>query len=362
MLTTVNVNDPQAVKRWATSLAADVARMEYFDKFTGTSENSIIHQRTELEEDAGDTIKFDLSMRMRGKPTFGDNLIEGKEESLTFYQDQIMIDQVRKGASAGGKMSRKRTLHDYRQIAKQRESEYMAEWLDEVKFMYISGAVGANEDNLADGAFAGNAITAPDATHLLFAGAAVSKATLTATDKMDVLTIERATTRTTMMNAVNPDAVQMRPVNIDGAKHYVMVMSPFQSYDLRTSTGDLGWSKIAQAAAAAEGRKSPIFQGGLGMINNTVLHEHRNVRRFKDYGAGGNVSAARAILLGRQAAVEAYGTAGAGTRFSWVEKKFDADNQIAIYCGAILGFKKTTFNGYDFGVLAIDTAAKDPNA
>ena len=35
-----------------------------------------------------------------------------------------------------------------------------------------------------------------------------------------------------------------------------------------------------QAAAAAEGRKNPIFQGGLGMYNNVVLHEHQAVIRM----------------------------------------------------------------------------------
>lgn len=361
MQTTVSVNDAKAVKRWATGLAVDVARLEYFTKFTGVGENNIIEQKTDLETDAGDEIKFDLSMRLRKKPTFGDARVEGKEEDLTFYSDKILIDQVRKGVSAGGRMSRKRTLHDYRAIAKTRESEYMAEWMDELKFIYLSGGFGINEDAIVDAAFAGNSITAPDTSHLIYGGAATSKASMIASDKMDVLTIERATTRTSMMNAVNPDAVKMQPVNIDGGKHFVLVMSPFQSYDLRTSTGDLGWSKIAQAAATSEGRKSPIFKGGLGMINNAVLHEHSNVRRFSDYGAG-TVAAARALLLGRQAGVEGYGSAGKGSRFTWVEKLLDADNELAIYCGVICGFKKSTFNGYDFGVIAVDTAAKDPNA
>lgn len=362
MQTTVAVGDPKAVKRWATALAVDVAKNEYFTKFSGTGENNIIQQKTDLEDDAGDEIKFDLSMRLRQKPVFGDARIEGKEENLTFYSDKVLIDQVRKAVSAGGRMSRKRTLHDYRAIAREREGEYMAEWMDELKFVYLSGALGINEDALLDAAFAGNSITAPDATHLLYAGAAQSKATLQATDKMSVNLVERASTRTTMMNAVNPNAVQMRPVTVEGGKHFVLVMSPFQSYDLRTEAGDQGWSKIAQAAAAAEGRNSPIFKGKLGMINNVILHEHSNVRRFNDYGVGANVPAARALLLGRQAGVEAYGSAGRGSRYTWVEKLLDADNEVAIYCGVICGFKKSTFNNLDFGVLALDTAAKDPNA
>ena len=76
-----------------------------------------------------------------------------------------------------------------------------------------------------------------------------------------------------------------------------------------TSVTTIPKHDIADASLAAEGRKNPIFMGGLGMINNTVLHKHRNVIRFSDYGSGSNVLAARALFMGRQAAVVAYGTA-----------------------------------------------------
>lgn len=363
MLTNIGVNDPKAVKRWATSLATDTEKMSYFaTRFVGDSENSIIERKVGLEDSAGDTITFDLSMRLRGGMTYGDDVVEGSEEELKFYSDQVMIDQARKGASAGGRMSRKRTLHDLRKIAKSRTSEYIAEWMDEGFFVYLSGtAAGINQDAKFTGEFAGNAIQAPDADHLIYGGAATSKATLAATDKMSVALIERLAVKPSMMNAVNPDVVKMSPVTVDSAKRFILLMSPFQGHALRTETGDLSWSRIQQALATSEGRNSPIVKGGFGLINNMVLHEHESVRRFNDYGAGNNVSAARALLLGRQAGVVAYGASGSGTRMTWVEKMFDADNQVAIYCGVICGFKKTRFNGKDFGVCAVDTAATDPN-
>ena len=108
-------------------------------------------------------------------------------------------------------------------------------------------------------------------------------------------------------------------------------------------------------------RQNPLFKGGLGMINNVVLHEHENVRRFKDYGVGGDVEAHRALFMGRQAGVLAYGSGGTGTRFYWREEEKDAGNQVAIYAGVIAGAKKTRFGGKDFGVIAVDTASKNPN-
>jgi len=364
MQTAIGVGDPKAVRRYATTLARDTDKMTYFNKFIGQGENNVIERKVDLEDAAGDTITFDLSMRLRGGMTLGDNRVEGNAEALTFYSDEVKIDQARKGVSGGGRMTRKRTIHNIRKIAKDRAAEYSAQWLDEGYFAYLSGDAGfqaINQDRLFDAPFAGNAIEAPDADHILYGGTAVSKATLTTADKMSVRLLERVAVKPSMMNAVNPDVIRMTPVRVASDNCFVVLMNQFQSYDLRTETGDISWSKISQALATSEGRSSPIVKGGLGKINNLLLHEHESVLRFNDYGAGNDVSASRALLLGRQAGIVAYGSGGNKSRFSWVEKLTDADNQVEIYCGMIGGFKKSRFNGHDFGVCAVDTYAADPN-
>ena len=260
-------------------------------------------------------------------------------------------------------MTRKRTSIDLRKTAKNRLSDYWSMFMDEMMFMYLSGARGVNEDFIVGTSYAGragNAFQAPDSGHLLYPGSVTSKATMTATDKMSRQLIERAQTKSTMLQAKDPESANMVPVSINGEDHYVCVMSPFQEYDLRVDTGTNGWMEIQKAAAAAEGRNNPIFKGGLGMISNVVLHSHRNAIRFSDYGAGSNVAAARALFLGRQAGVCAYGTSG-GMRWSWKEETKDYGNEPTVAAGGIFGFKKTQFNNKDFGVLSLDTAAADPN-
>ena len=364
--TNIGVGDTKAVRRWGTSLAKDTEKQSYWGKFIGTGENNVIERKVELESDAGDTVQFDLSMRLRGGVVTGDKRVEGTTSNLTFYTDEIKIDQARKGVDTGGRMTRKRTLHNLRSISRDRVSEYMAQWIDEAYFAFLSGDAGLtaiNEDRVFNEAdFAGNTLQAPDTYHHVFPNSVTSKAALAATDKMSVALIEKVSTIPRMLNAKNPDVVNMTGVTIDGGRHFVMLMNPWQAHDLRTETGDLSWSKIAQAAAAAEGRKSPIFRGGLGMVNKTVLHEHESVLRWNDAGAGEDVAMARSLFMGRQAGVVAYGTAGNGTRMTWYEQEADAGNRVEIYCGAILGMKKSRFNGYDFGVVAVDTAARDPNA
>ena len=362
--TIIAFGDPKAQKKWSANLAVDTRKKSYFEnRFIGVDDNNIIQRKTELESDAGDTISFDLCVQMRNKPTYGDARLEGKEESLKFYTDQVIIDQVRHAASAGGKMSRKRTAYDMRMIAKNRLGDYFARLVDELFFMYLSGARGINQDFIEDTSytgFAGNSFTAPDSAHLIYGGSATSKASLTNSDKMTVTVVEKAVTKAMMMQALDPNVANMVPVTNGSDDQYVMIVSPFQEFDMRTNTTTGQWLDIQKAAAAAEGRNNPIFKGALGMINNTVLHKHRNVVRFNDYGAGANLDASRALFLGRQAAVVAYGTAG-GLRYSWEENTKDYGNEPTVASGFIGGIKKTVFNGKDFGVISIDTYAKDPN-
>lgn len=366
--TIVGLNDPKAVKKYSAALAVDTARKSYFaKKFTGKGEETQmpIMLLTELENDAGEYISYDLSMQLKMEPIEGDCEQEGTEEKLTFYTDGLYIDQARGGVNTGGRMTRKRTLHKLRKVSRARQSDWWARVFDEVQFMYLSGARGANSDFVFPTTYTGratNAFSAPDSSHILYGGDATSKATLDATDKMGLGLIDRAVAKADMMGGGTTGIPKIQPIMIDGEPHFVCVMNPWQEYDLRTASTSAGtWIDIQKAAAAAEGRKSPIFKGGLGMYNNVVLHKHQAVIRFEDYGSGANVAAARALFLGRQAGSMAFGSAGSGLRFDWHEETRDNGNQVVMTTHSIWGFKKCTFNGYDYGIVAIDTAAKDPS-
>lgn len=367
MRTTVGINSAQAVKRWSAELAIQTSANAYFTKFEGDGKNSIIQRKSDLTQGAGDEIRFDLRMGLRGDVTEGDNVIEGNEENLTFKQDKVRIDQVRKAADSGGRMSKQRTLFDLRTEAKNAVAEYLAEWTDEMKFVYLSGTAPGtymNQDAKFKREFADNPVEAPDLAHLAYGGTATSKATLEATHIMTRSTVERINVMPEMMQATDStgNTVTMQPVSIEGGKYFVLLMSPFQAHDLRNEKGELSWADVQKAAAGAEGSKNALFKGNLGMIGEAVLHKHKSVRRFKNYGAGSNVEAHRALYMGSQAGVLAYGNGnGKSGRYSWVEKPHDAENSIAIYGGCIQGFKKTRFEGTDFGVIAVDTASKSPN-
>jgi len=137
-------------------------------------------------------------------------------------------------------------------------------------------------------------------------------------------------------------------------------MDPYQAFDLRRNTTTHDWGDIQKAMAMSLGKDNMFIKGGLGIWNSVVLHKHQNVIRFTDYGAGTDVEASRALFLGLQAGAIAFGSPGRDLRFGWNEEGRDNNNRVVISTHTIWGAKKVTFNGNDFGVMAIDTAATRP--
>lgn len=375
--TIIGLNDPKAVKRYSAFLAVDVGRQSYFNKKfmgVGVEAQTPIQLLPHLENDAGEQITYDLVMQLKMQPVEGDNTLEGKEEDLKLYTDSVYIDQARGGVNTGGRMTRKRTIHDLRKIARARQSEWWARIFDELLFLYLSGgfrtagsgaATFANTDYTYPSGYSGfaaNPFYAPDAEHYLAANAG-GFGSLTAGDKMSLSLIDKAVARAETMGGGTSGTPMIEPVMIDGEEHFCVVMHPWQEYDLRTNTSTGQWLDIQKAAAAAEGRDNPIFKGSMGMYNNVVLHKHRAVLRRND-GGSGSVAVARALFLGRQAGVVAFGSPGTGLRFDWHEEARDNGNQAVITTSSIFGVKKTRFaiDGVekDFGVISIDTAAANP--
>jgi N4-gp56 family major capsid protein len=365
--TSTGVNSPRAVKRFSGDLALDVSQQSYFGRrfaAVGQGAKTPIQILTELESEAGELITYDLLTELRMAPVEGDNTLAGKEEAQKFYSDELYIDQARGGVNTGGRMSRKRTLHDLRMRAKQQQASWWGRFQDELSFTYLSGSRGVNENFLLPLGYQGranNKLTAPTVNHQLFAGDATSTANIDATDKMTLKLVGDARTRADTQGGGATNIPVLQPCVVDGEEVFVMVMHTWHEDDLRNDTSTGAWMDLQKAAAASLGAKSPLFRSALGMHRNVVLHSHRNVIRHNNHGAGGNVPTARALFMGAQAGVLAFGSPGTGMRYGWHEETADRGNQVIITTSSIFGFKKTTFNwdgvSHDQGLFAVDAAA-----
>ena len=366
--TIVGVNDAKAVKKWAGLLAYDTSQKSYFNQrfmARGAEAEVPIQILTDLESDAGEQISYDLLAELKMAPVEGEDILEGKEEGQKFYTDQIYIDQARAGVNTGGRMTRKRTLHDLREKAKRQQSGWWARLMDELTFIYLSGKRGINANFLLPLGYqgrAGNALVAPDSNHTLYGNTATAFNNLTTADKFDLRMIDRAKTKADSQGGGATGIPVLQPCKIDGNETFVCVMHTFQEDDLRSNTTAGQWVDIQKAAAAAEGRNSPLFKGSLGMYRGVIMHSHRNVIRDNTAGAGGNVESARALFLGSQAAVMAFGSPGTNLRYDWHEETRDNGDKVVISTSAIFGIKKVTFStdtqgAQDFGLFSMDTAA-----
>jgi len=367
--TVIATGADQTVKRYSAFLALEaVAQSYWLSKFMGKyrvdGPNKPITLITDLERDAGDSITYDLFMALLGEGIEGDNTLKGNEEKLVPYTDTLLIDQKRHGVDTGGKMTKKRTVHDLRAIARNRLAKWFGEEYDENFFAYLSGMRGSLDTTwhnpITWTGRAGNAFSQPDTDHIIYGGDATTPASLAAEDIMTLAIIDKA-----VAHAETTDPM-IQPVVIDGEEHFVLLMHPFDAYNLRTNTSTGQWMDIQKALISKDGAKNAIFSGALGIYNNVILHKHRRVVRFDadvDTGVAAStyaVDGSRCLFFGAQAGVIAFGSPGDGLRYTWHEELEDRGNVLIVDSGAIFGIKKCTFNSKDFGVIAIDVASTDP--
>lgn len=370
--TIVGLGDAKAVKKYSAFLAVDTAAKSYWQRsFMGQGEDSHapVQMLTDLQKKRGDTITFDLCMQLRQPPTEGDNTMAGNEEEIRFFSDALLVNQGRHGVNVGGQMTQQRTVHNLRPIGRTRISDYTSRMWDELYFMYAAGARGINADYIFPTSytgFAGNALQPVNPTldpeHIIYGGAATTKANMIAGDTFDTTLLNKAYARVSTVGGGSQSIPQIEPCKIEGEDHYILLMHIYQDYALRQTTGVGGWADVQKTLVMKSGTNSPLFNGSQGVWNGMILHKHKKVVRFNDYGVGspGVLPAARAMVLGRQALVCAFAGEGADQKYTYWEDEEDRGNIYVSGFQSIYGIKKTQFSidgvARDFGIIALDTA------
>ena len=116
--TDYGVNHPLAVKHWSKDLMVQALKRTHALQFMGKDSNSVVQIKTELNKNAGDRIRFGLRMQLNGDGIRWDSVLEGNEEDLVTYSQDIYIDQLRHAVRSGGKMSEQRVPFSVRSEAR----------------------------------------------------------------------------------------------------------------------------------------------------------------------------------------------------------------------------------------------------
>jgi N4-gp56 family major capsid protein len=350
------VNSPLAVKRWSAELMKEALKKTFALQFMGEDTNNIIQIKTELNKGAGDRITFGIRQQLAGAGVQGDNTLEGNEEALETYTQNITIDQLRHAVRSNGKVSEQRVAFNIRNEIRDGLADWWSDRIDSWFFNQISGNTAQ-----ADVRYTGlQATTAPDAGHAVYAniGATVAAGTIaTAEASLSATTVarfhlgilDRARERAKL--AVNT----MRPVMVGNKSLYVAFLHPTQVTALRISAGTSLWQDIQQALLqAGDADDNPIYTGAVGLYNQTVIHESTRVPRVVGATAG-TADVSRGILAGAQAACMAFGRGYGKNTFDWNEELFDYRNKLGVEAGCIGGLVKTRFNGSDFAAITMSS-------
>ena len=323
--TTITIAPNLVQKAWAKATWEAGIHKAFFEKFTGTDAGSIVQVKEELKQEKGDSINIPLLMPLSGAGVTGDNTLEGNEEALIYRDFSVSLDQLRNAVRLTGKFDEQKTQINMRQDAKAALSDWLATTIDKKIFDVLS--------------------TDPTASRVVYGGSATSVDAITADSVFNTALIGKA-----KRLAMADEDTMVKPVRINGADYYVMVIDQYQARDLQN---DDKWLE-AQQHANVRGEQLPIFTAALGMYNGVVIHQCNRVKREDN---ATKIKVSHGLLLGAQAAVMAVGNDP-----EWNEDTFDYKNQTGFEFGRIFGIAKSQFkfNGTDltdFGCINVITSS-----
>lgn len=367
MDTSYGVNHPNTVRYWHRKLFREALKQCQYYKFIGEGSDSMIQFVDETSKGPGDRIQVTLRQQLTGVGINGDGTLEGNEEELATYTDNVYIDQHRHAVRSGGKMSDQRIPFSVREEAYLGLRDY---WSDLMDVCFANQLAGNTLGTVPSGnvAFTGMQVAvAPSTNNWLFAGPgdATSEASLStsASSFFRLSDIDRMVVRA---KTLDPNPV--RPLKVDGQDKYVLFIHPFQHHQLRTN-GNTGQYLDIQKAAMQGGQitKNPLYSGAIAEWNGVIIHESYrqpwgNATTGKQARTALNLAnRARAVLCGAQASLFATGqnTSKAGQP-NWYEELFDYGNKLGVSAGMIFGAKKSVFNSADFGTIVLTSFSPDP--
>lgn len=357
--TAYGVNNPLAQKLWSKILFVEALKATWFSKFMGEDSSSLAQIKTDTQKSRGDRITVGLRMQLTGAGIQGDNTLEGNEEALTTYNDNVYIDQLRHAVRTAGNMSQQRVPFDVREEAKNGLVDWWAGRLDTSFFNQLCGNTA-----VSDTRYTGNQATlAATTAQLAIAGSAFgtpeSSLSASTVQYLKFTDIDRAVA---LAKTLTP---MIRPLKVNGEDKYVMFVHPQTVLKLRADSSTAGNFMDLNKATLAGGliANNPVYTGALGEYNGVILHEAFRVTNTitANTSNADQTPYRRNVFCGAQAALVAFGMGyGANAKPNWVEELFDYGNQLGVSGGMIFGIKKSVFNSADFGTLIISSYAPVP--
>lgn len=362
MLTNFAALTPQQKLVWSRDVWKAARDGMFIKKFIGTDENSVIQRITELTKtEKGEQVIMHLVADLVEDGVIGDNEREGNEEAMQSYSQVLNIDLITHSVRNKGKLAEQKTVIKFREMGRDRLAYWLANRVDQLAFLTMSGISYAFQNNGAPRvnspfpnlAFAADVSAPTSKRHLMWDGTSL------ATSNTATIANTYVPSYKMIVDLVAYAKEQyVKPLMSGGKEYYVMFVQPGTLAALKK---DADYQRAVVGVATKSGTESPWFTGATVTIDGVVLHEHRLVYNTKGaasgskWGSGGLVNGTRSLLCGAQA----LGMADIGTP-EWTEKMFEYDSQQGINIDKMFGLLKPKFHSIysgsveDFGVIAVD--------
>lgn len=346
-MTLSTVSTANVVKQWDSDFYREYIRANRFSRYQGTDSNSVIQLKEQLTKKPGDALTISLVKALSGAGVTGNTLLEGSEESLLNYGQQISI-QAYRNAVAITEWEEKKTALGLRNAARPVLKDWAME-LNRTKVISAMGSVVADDGSIVPYATATSTqrdeFIASNADRVLFGAAkantkstfALSLAELDSTND----TLKKGTISLAKRMAKLADPI-IRPVRVnDDEEWYVAFCDSLSFRDLKADMA------TTHADAMQRGKSNPLFTDG-DLVYDGVI-----IREVPEIGAlSGSATTGQVFLCGAQAVGHVIGKRWAS---STEARDYGFVNGVAI--AGYFGTQKLVYDGKQNGMVNIYTYA-----
>lgn len=376
-----DTSDQESVQRWEKKLFVTVARdtpiFNAKNGFVREDADGLIQRKTELFKNGGAKAWFTLVREFRGKPSFGNETLRGKEQGLRTATNSLEITKVRAAAGIDGEIVQQAIEWS---VADQNQKELAAQFrkfLEAGAMMHLTGfTIDANAagtridewyfDGTHKGLCFGQLPTAPDAKHMYRCGGLSTDQAVGAdpTAFVDLNVIEDLIARAKLL------PTPIRKARIGGMKKYVFFLHPDVTKLLRRQESEW-WQLMTAAMQGGKIEGNPLWGGEgtkiLGEYQDTVFIE----TAYLPPGIHSTASTAvantrRCVFAGAQALLLGLGRRYANENmFRFEKENWDYNDKAGIAAGMLAGMKATRFNieeaaeDQDYGKIVVTSYAAD---
>lgn len=335
------------VETWEDGIFQEFVNKNKFARYMGEDENAVIQLKEDLTKTEGDTLHFGLLTKLNGTGVTGSATLEGNEESLSNYSDEVSVDWLRNAVSVDKKEARKPKI-DLLQKAR----PALKDWrMETERDSIIARMLCPNLDGVT--AYASCTEAQKDAwstanSDRILAGAA--KSNYSADHSAMLLNVDSTT------DVLSPGIISLcrrialeaspaiRPIKVlDDEEYFVLFAGTRAFRDLKNNA-----TMIAVHEYAAErGKDNPLFHAGDLMWEDVIIREIKEIGVLTGVGAAA-IDVAPCFFCGAQAVIEAWAQ---HPKAIFDERDYGFVKGVGIEeCS---GMKKTIFNDKQHGMVTL---------